>query len=483
MGKVIVRGLFSRKLRLALTLLAVALGVALISATYIFTDTINGSFDRIFTESAKGTDAAITPHEAIDTGDGGTPQTIPAAVLRAVRANPKVLVASGDVFDAATVLGKNGKRIGTGGAPNFLTSVAAAPRFQASKAKQGRLPRTADEAAIDASTARRQGFKLGQKLSVQGAAPRKDYTLVGFTQIAGVDSFGGATVVGLILPEAQRMLGKGTSFDSISAAAKPGVTPEALVRALRTELPRTVDVRTGKAEAAKQSKDLANNLGFLKTILLVFAGISLFVGAFIIFNSFSITVQQRIRELGLLRTIGANRRQILTLVISEGLLLGLLGSLLGILLGLALAPGLKALFAAVGVDLPANGLVVKPRTIYVPLIVGTLVALLSSLIPAIRATRVSPMAALQAAAVPTVGRLSRRATILASILAVAGVGLILLGLFGSGGTNSALAALGFGVAATFIAVALLSPWLVRPLASVMGRPVERFAGFPGRLAR
>jgi putative ABC transport system permease protein len=484
MGKVVARGLLARKLRLSLTLLAVALGVALISATYIFTDTINGSFNRIFTESQKGTDAAVTPRQAITTGDrGGTRSTIPAAVLSRVRADPQVLVASGDVFDAATVLGRDGKRIGAGGAPNFVTSVSATPRFQASKAKQGRLPQTAGEAAIDVSTARNQGFKLGDKLSVQGSAPRKEYTLVGFTQIAGVDSYGGATVVSLILPEAQRMLGKGTSFDSISAAARPGVTPEALVRALRAELPRTVEVRTGKAEAAKQSKDLADNLGFLKTILLVFAGISLFVGAFIIFNSFSITVQQRIRELGLLRTIGATRRQLLGTVVSEGLVLGVAGSLLGILLGLALAPGLRALFQAVGVDLPSSGLVLKPRTIYVPLIVGTLVAVLSSLVPAIRATRVSPIAALQAAAVPASGRVSRRATILATVLGIAGVGLILLGLFGPGGTNSALAALGFGVAAAFIAVALLSPWLVRPLASLMGRPIERFAGFPGRLAR
>ncbi|HVP02438.1 MAG TPA: FtsX-like permease family protein [Solirubrobacteraceae bacterium] len=483
MAKVAVRGLFARKLRFALTLLAVALGVALIAATYIFTDTINASFDRIFTASAKGTDASITPHQAITTGDSSTQQTIPASVLRAVRADPQVLVASGDVFDAATVLGRNGKRIGNGGAPNFVTSVSAAPRFQASKAKQGRLPRTADEAAIDAATARKQGFKLGDKLAIQGAAPRTDYTLVGFTQIAGVDSFGGATVVNLTLPEAQRMLGKGTSFDSISAAAKPGVTPEALVRGLRAQLPRTVDVRTGKAEAAKQSQDLRKNLGFLRTILLVFAGISLFVGSFIIFNSFSITVQQRIRELGLLRTIGASRRQLLVLVVSEGFLLGIAGSLLGILLGLALAPGLRALFRAVGADLPASGLVVEPRTVYVPLIVGTLVAVFSSLVPAIRATRVSPMASLQVAAAPALGRVSRRTTILAGVLGVAGVALMLRGLFGSGSANSALAALGFGVAATFIAVALLSPWLVRPLASLMGRPVQRLAGFPGRLAR
>ena len=287
----------------------------------------------------------------------------------------------------------------------------------------------------------------------------------------------------MVLPEAQRVLGKGTGFDSVVAAAKPGVTPQALVKDLRAELPRTVNVRTGQAEAAKQSKDLSKNLGFLKTILLVFAGISLFVGSFIIFNSFSITVQQRIRELGLLRTIGASRRQVLASVISEGLVLGVVGSLLGILLGLALAPGLKALFQAVGIDLPANGLVIKPRTIYVPLIVGTLVALLSSLVPAIRATRVSPMASLRTAAVQTVGHVSRRITIFAVVLSVAGIGLILLGLLGSGSTNGKLLALGVGVITLFIAVALLSPWLVRPLASVMGWPIERVAGFPGRLAR
>src|ERR687889_1490431 len=228
MRKVALRGLFARKLRLVLTALAVALGVTLIAGTYVFTDTINRSFDRIFAESARGTDASVTPAKTIDTSDnGGTQPTIPASVLRQVRAQDGVQSADGSVFDVGTVLGKDGKRIGQGGAPNFIASIADQPKFDAFTIKEGRKPRNADEVTIDASTARKQKFKLGDKISVVASAPRKDYTLVGITQIAGVDSFGGATVVDMQLAEAQRMLGK-NGFDQVQVSAKPGTSPEEL---------------------------------------------------------------------------------------------------------------------------------------------------------------------------------------------------------------------------------------------------------------
>ena len=484
MRRVLIRGLTARRLRLALTLLAVALGVSLITATYVFTDTINSSFDKIFQETNKGTDAAITPRKFIDTtNEGGTAPTVPTSVLKQVRANPDVLLAQGSVFDTATVLGKNGKRIGAGGSPNFIASTAEFPRFEGSTVKEGRFPRTADEAVIDVGTSKKQGFKVGDRITVQGAAPRKDYVIVGLTQLAGVDSFGGATVVGLILPEALRMLGK-PGFDTIAAAARKGVTPEQLVASLRRELPaKAYNVRTGDQEARSQSQEVTDNLGFLKTFLLVFGFVSLFVGAFIIFNSFSITVAQRTRELGLLRAMGASRRQVLTSVLTEGVLLGFVGSLLGLLLGFALAPGIKALFVAIGVDLPANGLVIEPRTIIVPLMVGTIVAALSSLAPAIRATRVPPMAALREAAAPTVGHVNRRLTVIAGLLLALGVVLVAVGLFAGGSTNATLLKLGLGTVLTFIGVALLSPYLVGPMSSAIGWPVERIAGFPGRLAR
>jgi putative ABC transport system permease protein len=482
--KVLVRGLGARKLRLVLTLLAVALGVSLITATYVFTDTIDASFERIFEESNKGTDAAVTPRTFIDTtNEGGTAPTVPKAVLEQVRANPDVDVAQGAVFDTATVLGKDGKRIGAGGAPNFIASTAEEPRFETATVTEGRFPRTADEAAIDLGTSKKQGFKVGDRITVQGAEPRKDYVIVGLTQIAGVDSFGGATVVALTPPEALRMLGK-PGYDTVQAAARQGVSPAALVASLRRELPaRTLTVRTGEEEARTQSQEIIDNLGFLRTFLLIFGFVSLFVGAFIIFNSFSITVAQRTRELGLLRSLGASRGQVLGSVLTEGILIGLAGSVAGLALGFALAPGIKALFVAVGVDLPSSGLVVEPRTIIVPILVGTVVAALSSLVPAVRATRVPPMAALREAAAPRIRHVSRRVTVSALVLLTAGVVLVALGLFAGGSTNATLLRLGLGTVVTFIGVALLSPYLVGPMSSVLGWPVERIAGFPGRLAR
>src|SRR5919202_3054048 len=468
MRKVALRGLFARKLRLLLTALAVALGVTLIAGTYVFTDTINRSFDRIFTETNKGTDASITPRKTIDTSDnGGTQPTVRPSVLAQVRREPGVASAEGSVFDVGTVLGRDGKRIGKGGAPNFIASIADQPRFQAFTIKQGRRPRTPDEVAIDAATAKKQKLRLGDKLAVVATAPRKDYTVVGFTQIAGVDSFGGATVVDMRLPEAQRMLGK-RGFDQIQVASKPGVTPEQLRNQLRTALPRTVNVRTGQEEARKQSNDVKSNLSFLTTLLLAFAGISLFVGAFIIFNTFSITVTQRMREFALLRTLGASRGQVMRAVITEGLTIGLLGSLVGLALGLAVAGGLRALFKAIGVDLPSNGNVIATRTIVVSLVVGTVVTLLSSLAPALRATRVPPVEALREGAVPTSQGPSRKVTFAGGLL---------------GGVGVALMCVGAGAGATFLGVALVSPYLVRPLASLVGRPFERARGITGRLAR
>jgi putative ABC transport system permease protein len=485
MRRVTVRGLLARKTRLALTALAVALGVTLIAGTYVFTDTINRSFDRIFTQTNKGTDASLTPHEAVkqDNGNGATLPTIPPSVLAQVRRQPSVAAAEGSVFDTATVLGRNGKRIGSGGAPNFVGSVAALARFQGFTISDGRLPRTAGEAAIDTATARKEHWRLGDRVAVQGAAPRKSYTIVGLTKIAGVDSFGGATAVDLILPEAQRMLGK-PGFDEIHVAAKSGVSPQQLKRELRAVLPRSlVDVRTGAEQAAKQSSDIRSNLGFLTTFLLAFAVIALFVGAFIIFNTFSITVAQRTRELGLLRTLGASRAQLLRSVLGEGLVLGALGSLVGLGLGIALAPGLRALFKSVGVDLPSTGNVILARTVIVALLVGTLVAVAASVAPAVRATRVAPVEALREGLAPVARRMSRKVSVAGALLVAIGLALMCLGLFATSDSSAALGLMGPGAGATFIGVALFSPRLVRPLASLIGLPMERTQGITGRLAR
>src|SRR5919109_136158 len=470
MGKVAFRGLFARKLRLALTVLAVVLGTTLIAGTYVFTDSINSAFDTIFQVSNKNVDAAITPHKTIDTSDnGGTPPTLQANVLEQVRHAPGVAEAQGSVFDTGTILGKNGKRISSGGAPNFIGSASELVRFQAATYKEGRAPRTADEATIDAATAKKQHWKLGDKVCAVAIAQRKCYTLVGTTQIAGLSSFGGAAVLDLILPEAQRLLGKGNSFDQIQVASKPGVSAQELKNDLRQTLPASVDVRTGSEQAAKDSKDIRDNLGFLKTFLLAFAFIALFVGAFLIFNTFSITVAQRMREFALLRTLGASRRQVWRAVVSEGLLLGLVGGALGFVIGIGTAALLRQLFIAFGADLPSKGNVIEARTVIVTILVGVLVSLVASLSPAIRAMRVPAVEALREGAVPITRERGRRMAIIAGVLLAAGVALMCVGLFGSvKPASAAVALMGGGAALTFLAVALLSPRLVPPLANVDG---------------
>jgi putative ABC transport system permease protein len=485
MRKVALRGLFARKLRLALTVLAVVLGTTLIAGTYVFTDSINNAFDTIFTVSNRGTDAAITPHKTIDTTDnGGTAPTVPGPVLDKVRQEPGVANAEGSIFDAGTILGKDGKRIGAGGAPNFLASVADVPRFQGFTLKTGRRPHNANEAAIDAATADEEGWKVGSKVCAVATAPRKCYTLVGTTQIAGLSSFGGAAVLDLVLPEAQRMLGKGDGFDEIQVAAKPGVTPQELKTQLASTLGPTVDVRTGQEQAAKESQDIRDNLGFLKTFLLAFAFIALFVGAFLIFNTFSITVAQRMREFALLRTLGASRRQIWRAVVNEGLLLGFVGGVVGFLLGIGTAALLRALFKAFGADLPSKGVVIESRTVIVTILVGVVVSLVASIAPAMRAMRVPPVEALREGVVPMQRGRGRRMAIGAGVLLAIGVGLMCVGLFGSLKSDSAaISFMGGGAALTFLGVALLSPRLVRPLANVIGRPIERATGITGQLAR
>ncbi|MGH2880720.1 MAG: ABC transporter permease, partial [Solirubrobacteraceae bacterium] len=214
-------------------------------------------------------------------------------------------------------------------------------------------------------------------------------------QYGGAQSFGGASAAVLSIAEAQRVAGQPGRYDQLDIAARAGVTPGELRGRIRALLPPTVDVRTGAQQAAKETSDLEENLSFLRTFLLVFAYVSLFVGAFIIFNTFSITVAQRTREFGLLRTLGASRRQLLRSVIFEGALLGVGGSLVGLLGGIALAPGLDQLFKSFGADLPNSGTVLQTRTIVVSLLVGTIVTLLAALAPAMRATRVPPIAALR----------------------------------------------------------------------------------------
>jgi len=469
------RGLGARKLRAALTIVAVALGVALIAGTYVLTDTINKSFDDIFQTAAQGTDVSIQARDAVENDDGNVNTTIPASFAERVERVPGVAKVSGEVDTQGALFDPKGKRIGGHGAPTLIFSTQPAP-FSPLSYPQGRAPKTDDEVALLESIADKHDVKVGDTVSVVGSGPRQPVRVVGLAKFGGVTAFGGAAVVVVTLPEAQRLAGTPGQLTGISVVAAPGVEPARLRDAIRRVSPQTVAVRTGKENADKNSRDIRDQLSFLRTALLAFAAISLFVGAFIIFNTFSITVAQRMREFALLRTLGASRRQVMGQVLAEGFLIGAIGSVVGLLAGLALAPALRALFKAIGADLPSSGNVVETRTIVVSLLIGTVVTLVSGLLPAIRATHVPPVAALREGAVLPPTRAHRFVTPAGVVMGALGALALGAGLFGGAGVTL----VGLGALLVFLGVAVLSPKLVPPLTAAIGRPLP---GLMGRLAR
>jgi putative ABC transport system permease protein len=484
MLKVGLRGVFSRKLRAFLTALAVFLGVALMTGTYVLTDTFTNSFGQIFEEANKGVDLAVVPREAVDQQGGTGPPGMPARLLDDVRKVDGVAQASGGVFAAGVALiDEDGDRIGSTQAPAFGTS-ADPERFDPNDYPEGRRPMAADEVAIDKLSADREDLGVGDSITVAGAEAARRYEIVGIATLGEVDSFGGATVAILTLPEAQRLADRRNEFDQISIAAADGVDPQELKRRIAVVMPRNVEVRTGEENAAQQTEDIEDDLGFLKIALLIFAWIALFVGAFTIFNTFSITVAQRTREFGMLRTLGASRRQVLTSVLVEAFVIGAIGAGIGIVAGIGVASGLNSLFKAAGIDLPNTGNVIETRALVVPLLVGMAITLVAALIPAVRATRVSPVEALSDQAVAPTQRRRRVVTALALLLSVGGLVAICVGLFGGIESSSdAAALLGLGAVLLFFGTALLSPRFVAPLASVVGLALERVRKLTGRLAR
>jgi putative ABC transport system permease protein len=477
------RGIASRKLRTGLTAFAVVLGIALVSGTYLLTDTINHTFDQVFQTANQGVDVAVTPKRLFGTDQNAAPAPLKQSVVDQIGRAPGVSLVAGSVFDQGLIYDKSDNPLITTGAPMFISGVSPA-RFDPFGYVQGRAPRAPDEVALDKTHADNAGFRLGDAVRLSGKGPQERFRLVGITQFGDQNSLAGAAVAIVTTPVAQRLLDLPGQFNTIQVAAQKGVTPRQLASNVRRALPAgAFTVRTGTAQARSSARDIQDQLGFLRTFLFVFAGISLFVGAFLIVNTFSITVAQRMREFALLRMIGASRRQVLRAVIGEALLLGFVASAIGFLLGFGLAPGLKGLFKAFGADLPAEGIVFEPRTLIVSLLVGTLITLVAAVGPALRATRVPPIAALQEAASLPRGRAARWRTPLAGAVAAVGVLLLCLGLFGSASGGSAAGLVGAGAGIVFIGVGLLAYHIVRPLAMAVGLPLERLRGVSGRLAR
>src|SRR4051794_35865174 len=396
-----VKGLLGRKLRTALTAFAIVLGVAMITGAYVVTDTMLSAANKLENASYSGADAAIQTKKAFTTDNGnGGPESkpLPESLIATVAKVPSVAVANGEVTDTAKLTKKNGDVINTTGGPPFAvgfdTASPAAEKLSPFKIKEGAFPKTPDEIAIDAGTADKEHYSVGDTIGVSAVGPVEHKKITGIVTFGGVDSLGSATVSVFSLRGAQELLGRGHTVDSILVSGKPGTAPAQLRADIKPVLPPGVEVASAKSQDRFDIKGLKSFLDIIKTALVAFGGIALFVGAFIIFNTLSITVAQRSREFGLLRMIGASRRQILRSVLFEAAAIGLLASLIGLGVGFLLAQGLQAFFKGVALALPSPGTVFGPGPVIAAPLRGVGIPVGAGLVRALRPPRPPPVGGL-----------------------------------------------------------------------------------------
>src|SRR3954452_18173712 len=474
-----VRGMFAHKLRLVLTTTSIMLGIAFLAGTLILTDSMKVAFNQLFGQISAGTDAVVR-HEAAYTAESGTGrQPTNASVLATVRSVPGVRAAEGDVSGYALLTDTKGKAIlpSLSGDTVGLTMPADKVLRGDVRIRSGHVPSGPSEVAIDARSAEKHHLAVGSHIKVLFHGPTRAFTVVGIVTFGGHTDLGGSTTAYFDLATAQSAMGRPGMYDQINVSAKPGLSETELARRLNAALPTRSEALTGTAIQKETSDSISSGLSFITVLLSVFAGVALFVGSFIIWNTFTMIVSQRSREIALLRAVGATRRQVMRSLLLEAGLVGLSASALGLLAGIGVAKGLSSLMGSIGFSLPSGPPEVQPRTIAVSLIVGTLVTVVAALVPARRATKVVPIEALRDSA-PGSSAPSRRRAVWGTVLGLVGIGALSAGLFG----GAPMMYVGVGVLGTMLAVTTLAPLAARPMASIIGRPL-RLRGLPGELAR
>ncbi len=476
--------IFAHKLRLVLTAMSVTIGVAFIAGTFIFTDTINQTFTDLFDDQFAGQDVIVQGEAEFDVGFSGPPP-IDESVLATVLAVDGVAVADGSAGGFAVIYDTNGEAIVPTGPPTIGASWTEDERLVGNIViREGRGPAGPTEVIIDAKTATDNGLAVGSVIKVQTVGGVAEYDLVGIIGFGDADNIAGATVAVFDLATAQTLFGLEGQYSAITVISDDGVNPDILRNSIALAIPDGVEAVTSADEAEAQTEALQESLSFLSTALLVFAAVAVFVAAFIIQNTFRIIVRQRQRELALMRAIGATGGQVVWMVAIEALIVGIFASVVGIALGFVIAALLTAGMAAIGFDMPSTSASLAPRTVIVALIVGIGVTLVAAILPAIRAARIPPVAALQDVDVRL--RMSdRRRTIFGSITLVIGVGLIVAGLFGDVidlGPLNELTAVGIGALIVFLAVSMLSSLVVPTLARIIGWPLPKIDNLTGTLA-
>lgn len=458
------KGLVSQRVRLLLTALAVVLGVAFLTATSVVGDTIRGGVDDVFGRPAGTADAEVRSAAAFggDSGPTAAREPLGEDIVERIEAVDGVEETAGLVQGYAQLIDRNGDKVGSlttatvGGSADGLGTVS--PFALAS----GRAPRGQGEVVVDVATARAEGVAIGDEVTIAFTGPARRFRMVGTVSFGGEEELGGATYALFDLPVAQALLDRVGRLDDVVVAGDDGVAPEELVRRLRAALGGGVEVTTSADRAAERSDNAADGLAIVNTALTAFAVISLAVGSFIILNTFTIVIAQRTRELALLRALGASRRQVRRSVLLEAVAVGAVASVVGAASGVGLAVALRSLVESFGLSLPGSGIVVRARSLWLPVVVGVVVTVVAAYLPARRAGGLAPLAAMRKATLAAPVR-RRRSVVGAAVL---GTGL-LLGLV--------------GVPLVLVGVALLAPLVVARLAGVFGAPARRLAGVPGRL--
>jgi len=470
-----------RKARLLLTSLAVILGTSFLSGTSVFTATLNRTFDNLFSDVFRNVDAYVRSSSVIDAGFGDEQrQRITVDLVDLVRKVPGVSDVAPDIAAFARIVGKDGKPLGSDGrGPPTFGSIAVEFKGQLWTIKQGKFPSGSTEVAIDEASAKTGKYSIGDQVKVVAQSGSRTFTLVGIASYGDVRSPGGATFALFDQPTASEFLAKPGFIDSILITGDGSIDDATLAQRIQASLASEykTETLTGAQITAETQDEIGTALGFFGILLKTFSFIALGVGCFVIYNVFSISAAQRQRENALLRAIGASKKQITRAMLIEAVFIGLFGSIVGLFAGLGLSKGLTGLLRALSIDVPSGGLVLPASAIRETLIIGLVVTVLSAWLPARRAGRVPPLAAMRESILETPGEGNKRLTI-ALITMALGVGVV--GAVIAGASNSLL---GIGILLVFIATIILGPVIARPVALFLGRPAARFRGVSGVMAR
>ncbi|MEJ7584808.1 MAG: FtsX-like permease family protein [Acidimicrobiales bacterium] len=486
MFKTSLKSLLGHKFRLAITGIAIILGVGFMAGTFVLTDTIIATFDDLFATANEGIDAVVRQEEAFDvevaggsTVGGSQRDDVDLSVLDTVLTAEGVKNAEPNVQGFAFVIGDDNKPVNslTNGNPQFGSNWLDDEDISPYDLAEGRPPKGPMEAVIDRGTAKKGKLAVGDPIKVQTLAPTFTVTVVGIATFGDSDNFAGATFVLMETEYAAENFARAGKATDIPVTARPGVSQQQLVENLRQVISPGLEALTGDDYTEEQQDLLQEGIAIFNQVLSGFAFVSLIAGAFLIYNTFGIIVAQRTRELALLRALGASRRQLRLSVLLEAAVTGLLASAVGLALGVGLAVLMKAALEAFGVDLPTSSLVVAPRTVIVSLVVGLVITVVSALFPAWRASKVPPIAAIRDVAVERTPRPVARLIIGGVFALLAGASLI------NGVTANELVPILIGILLLFVAVVVLGPRLDVGIARVIGAWLPRVKGMTGTLAR